>query len=311
MKNTIESSRGAFTLIELLVSMTLIAVIAGVATSTFTQLLKTSQRLQALQTMDVSAKTVQGKLSQDAGAMHPCAAVWLNANAANQDVELIFMRTKFAHLDYPDTKFEWDVSREQKFTDLQWVRWHWSAVTGILQTSTSRDARWTRIQADQSRNYWKIPSGSKMGTVKFDYKIQESGQEYFSSFLSIPRLQNDTGTALDPNSPKGILNSNSWQSGELTDVGDYDDLVLQARPILFHCSDLTIELENIDGSVITADGTSDLSWAVPGNYVDGQQRVGLSARPSLIRIRFTLTDPKIKASSMYSFSAAATNFDRY
>jgi prepilin-type N-terminal cleavage/methylation domain-containing protein len=292
------SPRSAFTLIELLVSMALIAIIATAATTTFIQLLTMSRKLQAMQTMDAAAKTAYEKLAGEVTVIHPCAAVWLTAKAATKDVEFVFMRSKFNRLDYIDTKFRWDVGGDLGYTDLVWSRWHWNASTEMLEVSSSRTCRWTVVSNDQTRNYWKIPSGSKMNNTN-------------STFVSLPQLQRDTGTASDPDSPIGILNLNSWNTGEKTDVGDYDDLTLNAVPLLYRCTDLVFEVKNLDGSVKTADGTADLSWAAPGTFVDGQDHPKLVDRPSIVRLRFTLTEPKAKTSRTYSFSCTAPSFTHY
>ena len=292
------SSRSAFTLIELLVSMALIAIIATAATTTFIQLLNMSRKLQAMQTMDAAAKTTYEKLASEATVIHPCAALWLTSKMSSKDVELVFMRNKFNSRDYIDTKFAWDVGGDIGYTDLVWSRWHWNATTEILEVSESRCGRWSQIRNDQTRNYWKIPGGSKMGNST-------------STFISVPQLQRDTGTVSDPNSPKSLLNLNGWQSGELSDVGDYDDLVLNAAPLLYRCTDLTIEVQNLDGNRKTADGSADLPWAAPGTYVDGQDHPKLTDRPSLVRLRFTLTEPKAKTSRTYSFSCTTPSFTHY
>lgn len=183
--------------------------------------------------------------------------------------------------------------------------------SGILNVSSSRPARWTLVPANQSRDYWKIPGGSKMAN-------------HYSSFLLVPQLKRETGTATVPNSPKDLLNANAWQSDpadktivpvEKADVGDYDDLLLNARPLLYNCSDFSIELRNRDGTGKLADGTSALAWAAPGSYVDGRDHPGLDDRPSLLRIKFTLASAtdlrKTEVSRTYSFSCALPDIPTY
>jgi len=291
--------RNAFTLIELLVSMALIAIIATAATTTFIQLLNMSRKLQAMQTMDAAAKTTYEKLAGETTVIHPCAALWLNSKSASKDVEFIFMRGKFNRLDYIDTKYAWDIGGDLGYTDLVWSRWHWNASTEILTVSTSRPCRWTTVRNDQTKNYWKIPSGSKMGNST-------------STFVSIPQLQRATQLGIAGETiPNDILNLNAWNTGEQSDIGDYGDLEVNAVPLLYRCTELTIELHNLDGSVKTADGTGNLQWAAPGTYVDGQNHTGLVDRPSLVRLRFTLTEPKAKASRTYSFSCTTPSFTHY
>lgn len=299
--------RSAFTLIELLISVTLTLIIATLAITSITSMLAMARRLQALQTMDASAKTLYEKLSSELAAMHPCAAIWLTSDPADKSVELVFMRTKDAPLDHIDSRREWrrQGATELGYTDLVWTRWYWrwdsAAATGTIHVSTSRPARWTRILGNQTRDYWKIPGGSKLGNA------------FFSSFLSIPRLVPATGTATEPNSPRGVLDANSWGSGEATDVGDYADLTRSARPLLGNCTDLRLELVSRDGTVHAADADTPLAFAAEGAYVDASDAPGLSAaaarsvldrRPAQARLRFTLSDSKTGATRTYSFSFA-------
>jgi len=302
--------RSAFTLLELLVSMALIAVIITVASTTFFQMLTMAKRLQALQTMDAAAKTTYEKLAGEVTVIHPCAALWLRSKASTKDVEFVFMRSKFNRLDYVDTKFPWDVGSDLGYTDLVWSRWHWNASTETLKVSTSRTCRWTSVRNDQARDFWKISGGSKMGDT-------------ISTFVSIPQLRRETGTALNPNDPEKLLDLNSWDTNEATDIGDYSDLKLNAVPMLYNCTALSIELKNLDGSTRTADGSADLAWAAPGTYVDGQDHANLADRPSLVRLRFTLTaqtnstlrfdrdDVSANTSRVYSFSFTAPSFTHY
>lgn len=292
------------TLVEILISMVLIAVIATVATRAFTQMLTVTKRLQSRQTMDAMAKVVYEKLSEETSVMHPCAAVWLNAKDVHgsASVELVFMKGKLSPSDWPDTVHQWDTGSEMNFTDLLWTRWHWSESTRILSVSESRSGRWFKVNGNQMRNYWKIPGGSRMGSHPGGYE---------SSFLAIPHLKRETGTSSQPNDPRDLLNENGWQSGEPGDVGDYDDLLLNARPLLFECSDLTIEMQTLAGDRLTASGDAPLQWAAPGSYVDGRDHVGREDRPGIIRIRFTISDPRLKTSNTYSFSCATPSLAPY
>lgn len=289
--------RRGFTLIELLISVSIIVAITTAAVTATSQMLVLTRRLQAFQTMDASAKTLIEKLSGEVAAMHPCAAVWLSSDPTN-GVEFVFMYCKPTPRGSYESKLPVGVGRNMGFTDTVWSRWHWSGATGIVSVATGRSGRWVAIANDQGRDYWKIPSGSRMGAS-------------ISSFLTIPRLVRETGTSTSPMNPKDILNANAWQSGEPTDVGDYDDLVLNMRPLLENCTNLTIDIRCSDGLVKTANGVTPLSWAAPGSYVDGRDQMNLSDRPSLVRIRFTLTDPATGANRIYSFSCATPSIPAY
>ncbi len=306
------SRHEAFTLVELLMSITLVIVITTAAITAVVQMLAMTRRLQALQTMDATAKTLFEKLSIEVGAMHPGAAVWLTSDPTTKSVELVFMHAKRSPRDFYDIKYGAGVHSVMGFTDLVWSRWHWAvAPTGTLEVSTSRTGRWTRVPGDQTRNYWKIPTGSKM-------------TNYLSTFLLVPQLVRETGTAATPNSPKDILNANAWQSDptdktiepvEKSDVGDYDDLLLNSRPLLRNCSDLSIELRNRNGTGKLANGTSALTWAAPGSFIDGRDQTGLDDRPTVLRIKFTLTTvidlKQTEVSRTYSFSCALPDNPTY
>lgn len=314
MKDVPRSRHHGFTLIELLVSIGLILVITSIAISSIVSMLAMARRLQALQSMDASAKTLFEKLSHDIAAMHPCAAVWLRSDPSDKSIELVFMRSKDAPFAHIDSRREWHRSflSELGYTDLVWSRWYWrwdtATATGTVYVSSSRSARWTWILGNQTRNYWKIPSGSKLPST------------FFSSFVSIPRVVQATGTSTNPDSPRDILDANSWQSGEFTDIGDYQDLLQQARPLLEACSDLVLELVCRDGTMHQADGDTAMSFSARGSVVDGSDEPGLSAtairqvldaRPCTIRIRFTLRDAKTGATRAYSFSCATPSIPTY
>lgn len=298
---------GAFTLIELLVAIALIIVITTAAITAVVQMVTMTRRLQALQTMDAAAKTLYEKLAAEIGAMHPCTTVWLTSDPGSKSVELVFMHNRRSPRDYADFRYGASRHAVMPFTDMVWSRWYWSGPTGPLLVSSSRTGRWTRILGDQGRDYWKISGGSKMSN-------------YYSSFLLVPQPVRETGTAMAPNQPKEILNRNQWlpeptppttPPPEWTDVGDYEDLELNARPLLFDCSELSIELCNRDGTTKLADGAATLAWGAAGTYVDGRIHSGLGDRPSQVRIRFTLVDPPTKASRMYSFTCATPSFPHY
>jgi len=293
-----------FTLVELLVSIALILLVVTAAVTATTQMLILTRRLQALQVCDATARTTYGLLAADVAAMHPCTAVWLTSNAAGRSVEFVFMTSKRNPKDF--------IGRTG-YTDLQWVRWHWKAKT--LSYATSRSGRWTAISAGQTRNYWKIPTGSRMDPLLFgQYTQWDMNQPIFNTFLSVPQPVRETGTITDPNSPREVLNRNGWQSGEPTDCGDYEDLVRNAVPLLQHCTGLSIELVDRLGRTTTADGSADLAWAVPGSHVDARDHADLDAWPSQVRLRFTLadaSDDSATVSRVYSFSCATPGLATY
>jgi len=317
-------------MIELLISIALILVITTAAITAVVQMLAMTRRLQALQTMDASAKTLYEKLSAEIAAMHPCTAVWLTSDTADTSVELVFMRTKDEPLDHIDSRREWGRSARSElgFTDMLWSRWYWKwdpvKKTGTVFAASSREARWTRVFGNQTRNYWKIPGGTLLNNT------------YFNSFVLIPRPVRETGTLKYPNHPIGLLDANAWQSApatsttpavvaiEKSDFGDYEDLLRNSQPLLFNCTDFSLEVVSRDGSTRIAEGDTALAWAAEGSVVDGSDPPGLAAadakaildaRPSMVRIKFTLTAvidlQKNAVSRTYSFSCPAPGLPTY
>jgi len=313
-------------MIELLISIALILVIATAAVTAVVQMLAMTRRLQTLQTMDASAKTLYEKLEAELASTHPCTAMWLTSDPATTSVELVFMRCKESPFDRITSKREYNRASapELGFTDMVWSRWYWkwdaTRGTGTVYVASSRTARWTRVPGDQTRNYWKIPGGTNLKKT------------YFNSFVLIPQPVRETGVALTPSSLKDLLEGNAWQSApatattpalvavEKSDFGDYEDLLRNARPLLFNCSDLRIDMVSRDGTSQTADGDTPLAWAVEGSAVDGSDKPGLTptdakqildARPSLLRLRFTLSDAKTQATRSYSFSCPTPGIPSY
>lgn len=291
-------SRAAFTLIELLVATALVVAIVAVSTMAVAQMLTTTHRLQAIQGMDAIAATAQIRLGGEIAAIHPCAALWLTSDKGDKSVELLFMRSKYPRFDNVDLKAAPGCNTQMMTTDLTWSRWHWSAASNTLRVSENRRVRWTRISAGPARNYWNIVGGSKMPN------------DYLTGFIAIPQLRRD-----DTGDPVAALNANAWQSSETSDVGDYDDLILNSSPLLHNCTDFSVELQNLDGATRTASPTADLAWSAPGSFIDGRSQTGLEDRPGIVRVRFTLADPPppegTGVSCTYSFSFSTPAFSPY
>lgn len=329
-------SRRGFTLIELLVSLALLAMVTTVAVTVTVQCVTVTRRLQARQAMDGSARTACNRLRTEVTTMHPCAAVWLNAKQG-KSVELVFLSAVPSPFDGMDARLAPGQMRRVFLTDQVWSRWYWDVEARTLAASTSRRARWARAYADPAlnangRDYWQIPSGTKMTTL-----THLDLSPYFSSLMCLPQPQRDTGIAVDDlgtpyddrNSPIALLDANNWNTDRHPDItlGDYQDLrfVAAARPQLSECTDLAIGIRTVDGTSVVADAQADLAWSVSGNFVDGgyigsvdDKRCGvkgnlaggpwnqtdLGKRPGVVQLRFTLHDPKTGTSSTYSFSCA-------
>lgn len=294
----------AFTLIEVLVAMALIVMVAVVATTSVLQMMKMTRRVQAVQNMNAAATIVQGKLGDEVAGMHHGSAIWLRTtpnvvDPSIKDVELVFMVAKRSVHSYRTTRLAGYQSQEIGYCDLLWTRWSWNAKTEVLSASTSREARWTRIPGDATRNYWKLPAPATFtsSTMTDLYDIpSECNMPFFSVFLSMPRPVRETGLSTGtPDVPNEILDRNTWNwptdpNFEYAEMGDYTDLQRRAHPILRSCSDFRLELVTSGGSVVRASRDTTLTWATPGYFVDGRAQAGLADRPSLVRVAFTLRE---------------------
>lgn len=283
------ASQRAFTLVELLVSTALILAVVAVATTAAAQLLTQTRRLQARLALDGAAATAHTRLGGEVGSMHPCAAVWLSSSASPRTVELVFMRNTYSSLDWPNLVMATPFEGGRRMTQVEqvWTRWFWNGDAKTLEIASSRPVRAFRIAADQTRNYWQITGGSKMpASIR-------------STFIALPQLQRDDPGKLGA---QAVLDRNAWQSGEVGDVGDHQDLLHTSRSLLVACSDLAIELGRLGGGTWLADGNTDELWVAPGSFIDGRQQSGLTDRPSLVRLRFTLTDEATGAVGTYSLS---------
>jgi type II secretory pathway component PulJ len=317
------SNASGFTLLELLVATSFTLVIVLIATTVLFQMIKTTRRINATMSMHAAAHSVQDRLTRETAAMHPCAAVWLVSDPTARSVELIFLRGKEHVYDFSVNPEYGRNAIKLGFTDLVWTRWSWTEADGILTVAESRSAR--QFQLDNgngtTRNFWQI--ANNMDAVS-------GTTPTLSTFISILQPRRETDLASRPvavSKPTYVLNQNSWKTdlsataqGYLSaDLGDYDDLVRNARPVLHGCSKLTIEVvdaspspTNVHPAGVRDNGSwyPSLDWAAAGSFVDGglasagsNRGLTTSDRPGLIRIRFTLSDPgRTDASFEYSFS---------
>ena len=311
--------RDAFTLIELLVATALTLAIVAIATAAFSQMLAMTRRLQARQATDATARTVYEKLSREVSAMHPGAAVWLRSDPLAQSVELVFMRGVEDPWSHTTNKFAGAAA------DLVWTRWKWSKTSGVIEVSFSRQVRRFQLDNTNAGSYWTR-------VLKPSLWVHRDNLEgpALSDFLSLPQARRETGTAAKPLSPEALLDENSWQTWDVNhnrqrdpgeegtrDVGDYQDLLIRARPLVRRCTALTIEVLDGQGATHTADGTASLAWAAPGNLVDGRAAsTDMAQRPTLIRLGLTLagstgSSSVADISFTYSFSCTTPHTIRY
>lgn len=321
---------GGFTLLELLVATMLTLIVVMVATTVVYQMVRMTRRINGTIAMHSAAQMVHDQLARETAAMHPCAAVWLVSRTVDSSVELVFLRGKESPLDFPVNPEVGDPASVSKmgFTDLVWTRWHWSKTTGILSVAESRSAR--RFSLDNgngtaSRNFWQIPNN--MQRLSADEPAGNGGMPTWSTFASVPQPRRETQVADDPATPginesepgpHHVLDQNRWRRGLgaafqaylAGDLGDHEDLLRNARPVLSGCTGFRLEVVDQAGVAHAADGLANGVWAAAGSFVDGGLRTGgvspvdPESRPGLLRVRFTLGDSRTDATFTYSFSCS-------
>jgi len=304
--------RRGFTLIELLVATALTIFLVTTASAAIYQMQVQTRRIEARQDMDAAALLVHERLYRAVSSMHPCGAVWLRSTTANPgasppvpaSIELVFLRSTESQ---PEAAFQ--VGQSPGFTDVIWTRWYWTASTvgandGNLSIAEGRCVR--QFSVADSNALWKLPGPDLM-----TQSVWEDGAEWgdyeLSTFISVPQPRraalDQSAASVPPADPAALLDLNNWGTGNSHDIGDYQDLIRNARPALQSCPFMTIEVQTVDGTKYTADGTANLDWTVAGAFVDGRTYTGWNARPGLVRLRCTLTDAPTQATASYSFSA--------
>ncbi len=262
-------SVGALTLIELLIATSLIALLVTVATTAFVQMRGLARRIEMRQQLHNSARLVFERLSWELSSLMQGSAIFATSSAAPSpgSVELVFLRGKFDNLDFM-TGAQYG-AEANSLTDLVWSRWHWDGADANLTLAAS--------SADRT---WFADANWTLGTKNYR-------GAYFRN-LPTPQRVVQGGSAAT------TLNLNSYGSGSTDDIGDYQNLLNNAVPIAANCSAFALEVVCQDGSSHPITSAANASYTSNGLFVDGRGGSDLSGRPRLIRIRFTLTEPRNK-----------------
>jgi len=272
------TARHGLTLVEILVATALVVFMLGAATAGFLQMRTLARRVEALQQLHNSARTVHERLAWEIACLMPGAACFVSSTAPGAGtpgtVELVFMRGKLDDVDFTlDSQFG---ASADTLTDQLWTRWSYSTADGQLMLAASRPARW-----------WSMSANWVSGGYNF----------YDKKFRNLPTLQRAAA-----GSAQATLDANAYGSPDVSDIGDYADLDENTSAIAANCTAFAVEIVCHDGSVRRCSEATTATWAADGQFVDGRGGPTIAARPRLIRTRFTLVDPATGVAESFSFS---------
>lgn len=287
--------RSAFTLIELLISLAIGLLLVSVAFAGFRQVRKTVDRSTARLDMHQRAAVAYRGLRADLSAQMPNCAMFIRSliddpttpDVDETAVEVVFMRGK---IDIDN--WSWgSQSTLDNNSDMVWAQWRWTKSSGTLAAGVNRWQRKFTNQID-----WQPPSGPATNNL--------NGKSF--TVIPLPLREVDT---IDP-----------WKSLDLNvirtdptkrdpeDLGDGEDLRHETRPVIHQVTACTVQLVMSDGSARTYDGslpTTDVFKGIPmdGKLVDADfAKSAIARRPRLLRLRFTLRDPRLDLDQSFSYS---------
>jgi type II secretory pathway pseudopilin PulG len=325
---------GGFTLIELLVSTSIAMAIAAVALSAFMQIRKAINRSEALLGLHQEAQTIYMALEAAfASAQQSCAVV---VDTEPGRVALVFMRGKEQKDDYP-TFLDGNTSAGNRLdftTQLVWEMWEWRRATASIHAAMNRPmqknlyrygarsftptAVFANGQDYRSKSFWTYPQPRRYLDPSNPF-----GPPAASPDPIISRLDDNMWFPDPANPGKSLVKVGTDPHPE--DIGDYSDLQLAiAAPAFRNVTDWSFQIVMHDETLtpITADDSATTSPPVvlQGAWLDGRLGTGadrslatlappqnltgsdLARRPRLLRLRFTLTEPKSQASQTFSYS---------
>jgi hypothetical protein len=314
---------GGFSLIELLISVSIAVAIAAMMSTAFFQTRAAITRAQARLALADEARSIYMALAASiTSAQQSCAVVAMavqRTGAATGDpgsVSLIFMRGNDDKDSFGATSYD--------SSQIVWEQWQWRRGTGTIHAGTNRPIQ------DDARQFNVASTFRPNGGV--DYKGK--------AFVNVPQPRRHLDPA-DPVGPpalagpaKSRLDDNIWfpdpanphQSLVSTeDLGDYGDLQIAiAAPAFDHVTDLCFQIVPHDESlpVVSVDDSADATTVWQGVWLDGRLGAGAdrtdatlapphvfpgsdgARRPKLLRLRFTLVEPRSKVAQTFSFSFA-------
>jgi prepilin-type N-terminal cleavage/methylation domain-containing protein len=314
---------GGFTLLELMISTAIAVAIATMMSTAFFQTRTAITRAQARLALADEARAIYMALAASiTSAQQSCAvvaiAVQRNGAAAPDPgtVSLIFMRGNDDKDNFGATSYD--------SSQIVWEEWQWRRATGTIHAGTNR-----AIQ-DDARQFSVASTFRPNGGV--DYKGK--------AFVNVPQPRRQ----LDPADPVGSpvlagpaasrLDDNQWfpdpaNPGQslvsIEDLGDYGDLQKAiAAPAFDRVTDFAFQIASHDESlpIVAVDDSIAATTVWQGVWLDGRLGAGAdrtnatlappqvfpgsdgARRPKLLRLRFTLVEPRSKVTQTFSFSFA-------
>lgn len=270
-------------MIEILVSLGLMTFLLASATFAFNQMRTMANRVRIRQAMHSTARVVAERLRQEFSATMSQGSFHVISDSApdGSEIELIFLGGRYDHQNFGlENGHLADTAPDASASDLTWVRLAYDQDAGILTLADNAMYR-----------SFTIPS--TWGHMGEDYRNSTVG------ILPEPRRR----AAADGTTMRAMLDDNSWGTGFGGDFGDYAELCRRAVPIADRCRDLTLVIVDGDGTETTfiAGNPAFRSW--PGLLLDGSDPVDLVLdRPALVRLRFTLDDPRSDIEQVFSWS---------
>jgi prepilin-type N-terminal cleavage/methylation domain-containing protein len=279
----------AFTLIELLVSITIGVMLIGMAWSALAQGRALIQRTTVRIELHQQASTIRANLAQETGDLHPGCAIryraGVDAATGLLQVDLTWMTSLLNDERYGFTPDSYAGNR----SGLVWNRWRWEGSSagglGRLMHAASTDMR----------------------TVRLWYKVLSASADEKFTFANFPAPRRSASRSLDDNDFSQLDNyaasGMKGPDGLSRMAGDGRDLEAHLVPVHTRVRDFQLSFVGADGTVLRTLGSADCATGISGGY-DGcwldARDAGLATspvalRPQLLRVSFTLVDPRAPA----------------
>ncbi len=307
--------KAGFTLIELLICSAIAMVLAGFCVSTFYQFRKVVVRAESRQAMYGTAQNTYAYLQRTLSSVQQSCAfavtrvqrdVLLDPDPG--EIRVAFMRGKES-ID----SFRGFDSANKVFSDLTWELWVWNRANQTLSIANN-----------------SIGDATNPGRAFQSGAFSPAGVSYNGKWFHVTPQARRTLNPADPfGAGAGSLDDNILfpnasgvsMASPLGDIGDYTDLVNNLAVVLENVSDLSFELVTHSGAVHVVDDSAAAAPLVfQGVWLDGRLAPTLTAapiyatsdlarRPRLLRLRYTVTDPRWRndaapLSTTFSFSFA-------
>lgn len=310
--------RKAFTLIELMMAVVIATIVVGVVSGVVFQIRTMSERVTARLAMARRSALVHAQLMRRVTATAPGQA--LVAEWKGGRLRLLFMRGVLDNNDwnYVNDTIGNGTNTDYSFwptfsTDQVWELWEWSRDDHVLRSATSR----------VMRKFW-LDSTAVGGSTYNDNPFVALPQPHRTLQAATWRSElnanllfpNYSGAASD-----GLAGRRGLADG---DIGDWTELTTRLVPVLAGEAserqvaadpatwdgvvDFALQIERVDGSVIELNpDLPDQTIVIQGARCDGlttgaADATAPGARPSLLKLCWTLRDRRTRLSLPFSYS---------